>query len=506
MGTFLEIEHLSKTFPSQRALSDVSLTLASGRVHGLIGQNGCGKSTLIKVLSGYHSADPGSVVRVDSADVTHELRSYQGSRFHFIHQDLGLVERMSVLDNLALGRGYSTRRTGQIRHKAQRSDGRKHLGRFDIHLDLEASVADLAPSERTMVAVARALSGWETPRGLLVLDEATAALPRSEVAKLAVAIRAVAATGAAVLFVSHRLDEILELCDDVTALRDGRVVFSGSSTDLNHGKLLSMIVGAEFDEMPTVSAARHGGQPVFEVTDLVGPRIDQLSLSVREGEIVGVTGLAGSGKEELCPLVFGATRRTGGRVAVHGAELRPGDISASIRNGVALVPADRRRDGCIPSESVAWNITLPRMNTISRWGRVSRRLQSEDAQNWVDRVRLRPPRIDNTVANLSGGNQQKVVVARALRLAPSVLLLDEPTKGIDVGAKASILTMLRDAARRDGTAILVASSEAAELAALCDRVLLLDEGQVVSEVSGDQLTEENVVRATISANRRRTLS
>jgi ribose transport system ATP-binding protein len=500
----VSIRGLSKTFPGQRALDSVDLSLHRGEIHALVGQNGSGKSTLIKVLAGYHRADPGSRVLIQGRDAESDrhgtTHSGNAEMLRFIHQDLGLVESMSVVDNLALGRGYQTGFAHHIVWEAERQRAMEAFERLGVSMDLDVPVGSLSPAERTIVAIARALDGWETDSGVLVLDEATASLAAAEVDALFRVVREVAARGAAVLFVSHRLDEVLALCDSVTVLRDGRVVFTGPVEGTDRAKLVDLITGSEFEELKGLEAPpdRFSGPPLLSVTELSGAVLSDMSFQVRPGETVGVTGLAGSGVGEVCRLLFGADVRTGGSVRVDGEDLKAGDIRAAIQRKVVLVPSDRLRDGCQPSDLVRPNITLPSLRMLWKHGRISRAGERNDALHWAKAVELRPLDTEAEVSSLSGGNQQKVVLAKWLRLEPRVLLLDEPVKGVDVGAKASIFGLLRKSVAA-GTAIVMCSSEAADLIAMCDRVIVLKDGKASATLQGEQLTERQISRATLGS-------
>ena len=487
----LDIVSLSKTFPGQVALSEAAMTVLPGQVHALVGQNGSGKSTLIKILAGYHRPDPGSDVRLlgHPVDIA-ALSDADRARIHVMHQDLGLVDSLNSVENLALGRGFKTTRMGRIRWRAETERASALLERFDATFDPRVPTASLTPSERAILALARALQEWDDSGGVLVLDEPTASLPRPEVDRLFAAVRRVAERGAGVVFVSHRLDEVFEIADHVTILRDGRVTASMPTSQLDHQRLITLIVGRELEERASVATGSESAS-VLDICGLWGDVVEGFDLSVRAGEVVGVAGLVGSGRDELPGLVFGASHRTAGTVSVSGRDV-PADPHRAVEAGMAFVPADRKRHGVIASQSLRHNITLPRLGTLTTRGRLSRRAESAEARRWVDRVDLRPPDPDRRVATLSGGNQQKAVLARWLRTEPRVLILDEPTQGVDVGAKASIYALLGEAAAT-GMAMLLCSSETEELVLLCDRVVVLREGRIAAELTGDTLNQENIV-------------
>jgi ribose transport system ATP-binding protein len=489
----LRIGSVSKTFPGLRALDDVALEVASGEIVALVGQNGSGKSTLVKILTGMHQADPGARIELRNAagDLAPLVDGEAGVRA--IHQDLGLIGTLSTVENLDLGRALRGRMLAPVRARAERARARALLASFGVAVDVDVPVAELSPAERAIVAIARALDGWDRPDRVLVLDEPTTALHGEEVQRLFAAVREVAARGAGIVFISHRLDEVLALADRVVALRDGRLVADVSADAVDHDALVQMIAGrrlAAHVRPATVPA----GDPVLRVRDLRGDTVAGLDLEVRGGEIVGLSGLLGSGREFVCGLAFGAAARTAGEVSVDGTPLhaRRGP-SAAIAAGVAYVPGDRRAQGAVMTWSARENLTLPSLASLSRRvGGVDRRAERAEAARWAQRLELMPPDPERRLELFSGGNQQKVVLGKWLRTAPRVLLLDEPTQGVDVGAKAAIYALIDEAAA-SGAAVLVASSDEAELALICGRVVVLRDGRAAAELHRDELDESRLV-------------
>jgi len=494
----LQVTGLSKRFGNQRALDAVDLALHPGEVCALIGQNGSGKSTLIKVLAGYHTADPGAALRFRGRPAPLDDRSAPWRRHvRFIHQDLGLIPTMSVLDNLALAIGYRTTRAGRIRWRDERRRASSILAQFELGgLDLTRPVGSLGQVERTLIAVARALLDWEDTSGVLVLDEPTAALSRPEVTRLFAAIRPLTQRGVAVLFVSHRFEEAFAIADRVVVLRDGRVVADRPLAGLDEPGLLSLMIGGVPEAMyPAIASP--GDDDAFTVRRLTGARVQELSLSVARGEIVGVAGLAGSGREDVPGLLFGDLRPERGEILVGDRRLERPSPPAAIKLGVALVPSDRVHRSILREHSIRENVTLPMLRPLWRRGRIDRRAERGEVAAWLERVRLSPPEPERAMGELSGGNQQKGVIARWLRTRPVVLLLDEPTQGVDVGSKSAIFRLIAGAAS-DGTAVLMCSSEAKDLAAICDHVIVLRHGAAVADLRGDVLTEERIVAAMVT--------
>jgi ribose transport system ATP-binding protein len=489
----LEIRGLTKDFPGQRVLAGVDLDLHKGEILALAGANGSGKSTLIKILAGFHAPDAGTVTAF--GEPTDFGRHDWRERCHFVHQNLGLVETLSATDNLALVNGYRCSRLGRIRWSEQRTAARRAIERFGGSFDLEVPVAALTPAERTIVAIARALDRWDDDEAVLVVDEPTASLHRDEVEKLFRSIRLVAEHGAGVIFVSHRVDEMLELSDRVVVLRDGRLAASVKTSELTHDGLVELIIGHALDavEEQVVPVA---DEVVLDVRHLRGERIADVSFVLRRGEILGVTGLLGSGREELTTLLGGAMSRRGGSVQLDGEPLPADSVPAAIRRGLVMVPADRARRGAIMARDLRENVMLPDPAWAYSRGWLSGRREHAEVDRWLHRLQVTPARQELPMALLSGGNQQKVVLAKWLRCAPHVMVLDEPTQGVDVGAKAAIYQMLVDAAR-EGASIVVCSSEAKDLAAICDRVIVLEGGRVSAELHGAALSEHAITAASI---------
>ncbi len=500
--TVLEIRGLSKTFPGQRALVDVDFEVRAGEVHALVGQNGSGKSTLIKCLAGYHTPDFGSVARI-----THHRRGAQVEEFtlghaeaaaragiRFVHQDLGLVEGLDAVENLALGRGYRTT-LGSINWRAYRRQTAHELAALGFRFDVRQPVSDLIPSQRTGVAIARALHNWEDDVEIVVMDEPTAALPGDDVERLFETIKHVTSRGVAVVYVSHHLDEIFRIADRVTVLRDGYKVATRAIDGLDHDGLVELIVGQALAEefSHELSSAVDGGETLLRVSGLAGSSVADVSFEVKAGQVVGVAGITGSGREALAGLLFGAHRRERGVVDVAGVavpSLRP---DLAVAAGMGLIPADRKAVAIVADMSVRENVTLPRISDFFRGAWFRHSLERSDVSAWMQKLNVQPRNPEREVKFLSGGNQQKAVIARWLRLAPKVLVLDEPTQGVDVGAKADIHRLI-DQAAEQGAAVLVCSTDTEELVRLCSRVLVLARGRVRAEVSGPELDRERLER------------
>ncbi|MCW2995511.1 MAG: D-ribose transporter binding protein [Conexibacter sp.] len=492
----LVLEDVSKVFQGQPALRGVDLTLRSGEVHALLGHNGSGKSTLIKILAGYHQPEPGAratlhgkPLSLGSAEAAH------AAGITFVHQDLGVIDELDAVDNLALGARYQGR--WWLSDRRERRAARERLAEYGVDLDVSTPLRDLSPARRTIVAVVRALQHGVGRGSVLVLDESTAALPAAEVSHLFELVREVRRQGGTILYVTHRLSEVFEIADRVSVLRDGRRVATRDVASLTHDGLVELIVGRSLSAFYPDPPA-HGGDVVLEALDIRAPGLDAVTLRVCGGEIVGVAGLVGSGHEQLLATIFGGRERSSGTVAVGTDVVRPGDPRAAIEAGVAYASADRRRLGATATWTLRENVTLPAIPSRgpARW--LAPRAERADVVPWLERLDVQPASPEHLFADLSGGNQQKVVLARWLRRGARVFLLDEPTAGIDVASKRAVYEALSTLAA-SGAGIVLSSSDAEELCAVCDRVLVLRDGRVAGELAGDELTTERLLTMSMRA-------
>jgi len=494
----LGVSGLSKRFGPQLVLNDVAIRLRDGEVHGLAGHNGSGKSTLIKCLAGYHTPEPGAFIHLDGG--THAWEHAPASwskRLRFLHQDLGLVAGMNAIENFALAGGYARRRPLGIDWQKQRERTEVALDRLGVDLDVRAPVVQLSAVDRTMLALARAFDGLPAD-GLLVLDEPTAALTGHEAEPLFRSIRRVVAHGATVLLVTHHLDELITFANRVTVLREGRVALEAPVPQVTRSTLATAVAGT-----PTVATNRRvtgrpptGTIPRLVIRDLQGGRLQPFSLEVHPGEIVGIGGLTGSGRDDAAPLVVGQSAPAAGQVRVDDIDIAPGDPRSATRNGIAYAPADRQARALFPQHSAGENVTLPGLVGFRRFLRIDRRAERSAAQSSLSDCQIQPADPERPILQFSGGNQQKAVLARCFRSQPRVLLLDEPTQGVDVGARAAIYQLIRRAAAQD-VAVLVCSSDDDELAELCDRVVVLVHGHTAAELTGAALTANHLSHASL---------
>jgi ribose transport system ATP-binding protein len=490
--SLLRVEALSKTFAGGKALDGFALTVGHGEVHALVGQNGCGKSTFIKILSGYHRADHGYLAQFEGQELRlGDPDSTGGLGIHFVHQDLGLLDDLSATENLAIGSGYKTGRMGRIRWKEQTRRARTAIESLGYDFDVDLPVGLLSPSERVGVAIARALTTFDERITLLVLDEPTASLPQAEVDNLFAVLRRLRAAGTSVLFVSHRLDEVLDIADQVTVVRDGRRVATTPVTELDHATLVGQILGRTLTISHETTQAAERSAPSMIVRGLRGHHLHGLDLDLYPGEILGVAGLTGSGREELAPLLFGAEHRAGGSIVIDGVNIERHSPFDAKRQRMALVPANRRSSAVIPDATVRENLSLASLSALCRGPHINGQAERADVENWLTTLNVKPRDGEVSILSLSGGNQQKVLLARWLRLKPRILLLDEPTQGVDVGTKPEIYGLLRQDAH-SGPAVVVCSTDTEELVEVCDRVVVLARGRQRTELSREALTLDRV--------------
>jgi len=505
----LEMTGIVKQFGATRALDDVELVITSGEIVGLLGANGSGKSTLIKILAGLHDADAGSV-EIDGRALHLDGATVRRHGIRFVHQDLGLIETLTVVENLILGE-LSTERGLFIDWRRQRAEAQALFTTYGLDVSPNELVQNISPVDRAMLAIIRAvrgMTGGDVPAGatdgsgtgLLVLDEPTVFLSGNERALLFRLVRRLAGDGVAVLFVSHDLDEVRDLCSRAVVLRSGRLVGSFDLEDMAEEELVRHIVGGELAHFEKDIHTAGKDSAHITVRDLGGEGIGPMNLDLARGEIVGLTGLAGSGFEAAAYLLFGAKPATSGRLRINGVEYDVPTMSPAnaIRVGMALVPADRATGGIVADLSLAENLSLPALRKFAPGGFIrTGRLRIACAEILL-RFGVVPSAPDRLAGTLSGGNQQKAVVAKWLSLSPILLLLVEPTQGVDVGARQDIFRLLQTAAD-DGVTVLCASTETEQLSQLCDRVIVFRSGRPVRELIGDQVDKNVITHACVAS-------
>jgi ribose transport system ATP-binding protein len=527
----LRVTNLWKYFAGTPVLSDVSLELGEGEILGLVGQNGSGKSTFIKCLSGYHSPDSDWQLEIHGSTITRGLHPGEPAELgiSFVHQDLGVIGELTVLENLLLER-LGRDRAPVIRWKSEQRKARELLESFDLKLDPRAKLGTLRPVEQAQVAIIRAVmqlrdrpASHGRGTGVLVLDEATTFLDRTGRESLHTLLRSIAATGSGVLFVSHDVGEVLALADRVTVLRDGRVVDTAPSAELSPEDIVGLIVGGNrstrLDQLaddvaaqpaadgagPLAGAAQPAAAPIrsFAVHDLEGPHVSGVGFDATPGEIVGITGIVGAGWEFVLDHLYGAQPAQSGRLEVDGVAFPLAKMTPrqALGLGAVFVPAKRLTQAIVPGLSIRDNVMLPMLNESFKGGRLRLRELTVRCARVLRDHAVQPPQPDRPIGTLSGGNQQKAVLGKWLQLAPRLVLLNEPTQGVDVGARQLIFRIIRGAAER-GAIVLYASGDWDEVARLAHRVVVIADGQVAATLDGDEVTADRIAESAYRGTRR----
>lgn len=489
MAPRLEVRNLSKSFPGVRALDDVSMSVEPGEIRALLGENGAGKSTLGKIVAGVYVRDAGSVL-IDGVEVgSFDEKAAGELGIGIVHQEGSLVPQLSVAENIFAGRQPTTW-LGQVDVRAMRERARALIGQLGVEIDPARKIADLSPAQTQIVEIAKALS---RDLRILILDEPTAALTLTETEMLFGVVRRLAGDGVSVVYVSHRLAEIFALCHSVTVLKDGRLAGTRQVTDTDTDELIRLMVGREV-HLKREAAGRRLGEVVLEASEVCAPPlVRSASMIVRAGEIVCLAGLIGSGRSEFCEAIFGARRRRSGSVRIGGREIDPMGPWDGKAAGIGMVPEDRKAAGLFLGMDIVNNIAATVLRKVSSGVGFSEARAEALARDFVRELKIATPGVRQTVGNLSGGNQQKVLIAKWLAMEPRLLIVDEPTRGVDVGARSEIYRLLRGLADR-GVALVVVSSELPEVLALADRIIVMAEGRTVGELPGEGATEEAVLR------------
>jgi rhamnose transport system ATP-binding protein len=486
----LEMRGISKRYPGVQALRNVDLRVRPGEIHGLVGENGAGKSTLVKVLSGAIVKDAGEIL-IDGVPVS--IQSPQDARAHgigIVYQEFSLVPALTVAENILLGRFPN--RAGFLDRRAAERESRLHLAELGVAIDTSRKASKLSVAQQQLVEIAKTLA--MRPR-LLVLDEPSAVLGGDDLERLFAVLSRLRERGISIIYISHRLDEVFQLCDTVTVMRDGAVVDALPVSRLDHAGLVRRMVGRDLEG----ALIDHFGDPGEDLLHVDGLRrdgvLEPISFGVRRGEIVGLAGLRGAGRTELARCIFGADPRHGGTVTVAGAVIPPASPGAAIKAGIGFVTEDRKREGLILNLSVRENITLAGLKRLARFLFVQRGAERSRVRDLTGQLHVRAVSTAVAAGTLSGGNQQKVVLAKWLHTDAQVLILDEPTRGIDVGAKREIYRLMREIADR-GAAVLMISSELPEVIGVCDRILVMHEGRLAGELPAAASEEQIMTLAT----------
>jgi len=482
----LSLRDLVKKYPGVLALDHVSMDFAEGEVHALLGENGAGKSTLIKVIAGAIKPD-GGTIGLDGrqyAEMDPHLSRSLG--IEVIYQEFNLVPPMSVAENIFLGSRVGGR--WLVDFQTVRERAKEILGQFNIVMDPDKPVRELSPAQQRLVEIAKAVS--KNVR-ILIMDEPSAPLSVAEVEHMFEIIKRLKQRGVTVIYISHRLEEVFRISDRVSVMRDGRYIATRVTAETNRKELIRLMVGRDLTE----SYPRRATAPsevALEVRHLSGNGVRDISFSVRKGEILGLSGLVGAGRTELAQVIYGAAAAEGGEIRVHGKPVKIKSPADAIRQGIGLLPEDRKEHGLFLEMGVKWNISFPIVRRISRRGLVDTRTEGEIAEKYRERLNIRTPTLEQRVKNLSGGNQQKVVLAKSLAAESDILIFDEPTKGIDVGAKQEFYRLMCELAD-NGIAIIMISSDMQELLGMSDRIVVLCEGELAGQVGREQFSQDYIL-------------
>jgi inositol transport system ATP-binding protein len=486
----LEIRNVSKRFPGVVALDEVSITVSRGSVHALMGENGAGKSTLMKILSGMYMPDEGDILIEGGKVVFSGVRDAMKAGISMIHQELMPIPELTVAENIFLGKEPVMGRTGLVDFREMNRQAMKILERIQLDIPADRRMKDLPIAQMQMIEIAKAISN---DARVIIMDEPTSAITSREVDILFGIIAQLKREGISVIYISHKMDEIFRISDVITVMRDGRVVGTRDAAELDHDQLISMMVGRSLNTLFQREHPAVPGECLVRVESLTGRGFHDIGFSLHAGEVLGFAGLMGSGRSEMANAVYGLDKPDSGSVIIDGS---PKDIRSprdAIDNGIAFVTEDRKMNGLVLTSSVTENMTLSSLSGISNWNFVDKELESGIVREQIVRYRIVVPDEHSVVLNLSGGNQQKIVIAKALLTKPRILILDEPTRGIDIGAKAEIYRMIRELSD-GGMGIILISSELSEIIGICDRVLVLNKGGIAAELTGEGMNEEEILR------------
>lgn len=496
----LQITGLEKTFPGVRALKGVQLTVNKAEVHALMGENGAGKSTLIKVLTGIYRKDGGTIF-FDGQEIdckTPIQANEQG--ISTIYQELNLSMYQTVYENLFLGR-EPRGKWGNIDRKAMIKESARILKELGIEIDVTQPLNGYSTAIQQMVAIARAIS---TNAKLVIMDEPTSSLDKKEVNVLFEIIRKLKARGISVLFISHKLDEVFEICDRLTVFKDGEYVGDYDVSELDQLKLISMMVGSDTIALERTKKkhVKNDARPIVKMTGIrQGMRLNGIDVEIKEGEVLGLAGLLGSGRSELAQVLFGTLKPDAGQIFWWGEEAKIHSPSDAIKKGMGFCTEDRKGEGIIPHLSVKENITIALLPKLQKFGFVKTQEQDKIVDQYIKRLKIKTPSPEQEICNLSGGNQQKVLLARWMCMNPKLMILDEPTRGIDVGAKAEIEELIQELSQ-SGISVLMISSEIAELERNCDRVVVMRDGKVVGEVVNQDINQQKIMELIAAGSER----
>ena len=492
MSTVLEMRHISKAFPGVLALDDVSLSLQGGEILALLGENGAGKSTLIKILGGAILADHGDIILDEQLLHASTPAEMLEMGIAVMHQELNYLDDLGIAENIFLGH-LPVNKLGHVNYKKLRADTRVLLERVGLSKDPMTEVSLLSVAEKQMIEIAKVLSK-ENCR-VLVMDEPTSALNEAEVGILFKLIHELVETGISIIYISHRIDEIFELSDRIQVLRDGKSVGILKTKETNAGELVTLMVGRKIENLYS-RAEIEQGKPILEVEHLYGDKIEDITFMVHEGEVVGLFGLMGAGRTEIVETIFGKRKIHHGTVKIDGKVITQNSPRQAIKSGMAYMPRERKSDGLVMTETVMHNMTLVYIDQLMKIIFLHRKLEKNITTEWISRLRISTPSVNTPILSLSGGNQQKVVLGKWLINQPRIMLLNEPTRGIDVGAKAEIYQLIEHICKM-GVAVLIISSETPEIMGISDRILVVREGRIEGEFGREAFDREKIMHKAV---------
>ncbi|MEL5683554.1 ribose ABC transporter ATP-binding protein RbsA [Serratia nevei] len=492
MQPLLQLKGIDKAFPGVKALSGAALSVYPGKVMALVGENGAGKSTMMKVLTGIYQKDAGSQYFLGNEVAFNGPKDSQEAGIGIIHQELNLIPQLTIAENIFLGREF-VNRFGRIDWKRMYAEADRLLARLNLRYSSHRLVGELSIGDQQMVEIAKVLS-FESK--VIIMDEPTDALTDTETASLFKVINELKAEGRGIVYISHRLKEIFEICDDVTVFRDGQFIAERPVSELQEDSLIEMMVGRKLEEQyPRLDLPR--GEKRLEVSHLSGPGVEDVSFTLYRGEILGVAGLMGAGRTELMKILYGAAPRKAGTVSLDGREVVTHSPQDGLANGIVYISEDRKRDGLVLGMSVKENMSLTALRYFSRAdGSLKQADERQEVGDFIRLFNIKTPSMEQPIGLLSGGNQQKVAIARGLMTRPKVLILDEPTRGVDVGAKKEIYQLINQF-KQEGLSIILVSSEMPEVMGMSDRILVMHEGHLSGEFPIEQATQEALMAAAV---------
>lgn len=491
----LKMSDIVKTFPGVKALDGACLNIYKGKVMALLGENGAGKSTLIKVMTGIYQMDSGSLYVGNSKVDFRNINDSQEKGIAVIHQELNLIPELTITENIFLGREL-TNSFGKIDSNLMKKEARFLLDKLNVKESVDTLVKDLTIGKMQMVEIAKALS---QNAKIIVMDEPTDALTDSETESLFAVIRELTSHGKSIVYISHRLKEIPEICDDITIMRDGKFICEAHVKDIDEDFIIRNMVGRELEEQfPRVEVKK--GKEILKVENLKNRYIDDISFNLHEGEILGISGLMGAGRTELAKTIYGNLKKDSGKILIDGKEIDIKSEKDAIKEGIAYVSEDRKGDGLVLGMSVKENMTLSALDLFSSLFKFDHSKEKKEVEDYIDKFKIKTPNVDEKTKNLSGGNQQKIAIAKALLTNPKILILDEPTRGVDVGAKKEIYDFINEL-KTKGLSIIMISSEMPEIMGLSDRIIVIHNGKITGEFTAEEVTQENIMRCAVGGKK-----